>query len=61
MVVRSAFGFAGLVALALAIFAPGVASAADPVVRPVYERPTRPVSFISEARIGGSVPRLLEP
>jgi hypothetical protein len=55
MVVRSAFGFAGLVALALAIFAPGVASAADPVVRPVYERPTRPVSFISEARIGGSV------
>lgn len=54
MQARSAFGPGWLFGLALALFAPSVALAADPLVQPAYERPTRPASFLSEVRIGGS-------
>ena len=39
--------------LAVAMLAHGAATAADPV-QPAYPRPAQPMSFVSEARIGGS-------
>jgi len=51
---RAVIGPGRLLGLLLAAFAGSPASAADPRPAPAYERPARPVSFLSEARIGGS-------